>query len=226
MELAYRSVRAGASALLIALAVGAGGMTGMTSVLAADPATVALNGTVVDAEGAPLAGISLTISEELGPDGGLAAFQATTSADGTFAADVYAWGTAAAPASLSIATAAESSVAVEGDGCSRTWSVAVQDQRDVAFADAAPSPLVLTATTELLGEVCGTTGTPGSGTGGGNGTNSGSGGTAGLTPPPTDVQRATAAPPDRIAPALTVGFLAGLVFAAVVILPRRRSHRS
>ena len=160
MGLQYRAIRAAASALLVAAAVGTGGMTGMTSTLAADPATVGLTGTLVDGGGAPIAGVHLVITEELPPDGGIAAFQATTGADGSFAADVYAWGTADAPASLTIATPADEAIEIVGETCSQTWGVQVRSAEDVALADGAPSPLALTATTTLLGEVCGTTATP------------------------------------------------------------------
>lgn len=217
MGLRYRTFRAAGSALLIAAAVGAGGMTGMTSVLAVDPSTVALTGSVADGAGAPLAGVHLVISEELEPDGGLAGFQATTGADGSFSVDVYAWGSAAAPAKLTIRTPADEQIEIVGDPCSQTWGVAVQQNADVTFADAAPTPLAITATTTLLGEVCGTTATPPPTTGRGGG--------AGLTPPPTDLGIATrASAPDRLGPALVIGFSLGLLIA-VSILPRPGARR-
>jgi hypothetical protein len=197
------------------MAIGVGGMTGMSSVLAVDPTTVTIGGTVVDDHGTPLRGVGLVFSEELPPDGGLAAFQATTGPDGTFSVDVYAWGTAAAPASLSIKTAPDAEVVVIGTSCSQTWTVALDDDRQVAFADAAPESMTLTAATTLLGEVCGETGAPGGKTG--------NGGSRGLTPPPTDTSAAaTEGPSDRVGPALTIGFLVGLLAAAALLLPRRR----
>lgn len=220
MGLPYRTIRAAASGLLVAAAVGTGGMTGMTSALAADPGMVALGGTVVDGNGAALAGVHLVISEELPPDGGIAAFHATTAADGSFAADVYAWGTADAPATLTIATPADEAVEVVGETCSQTWGVAVAADREVALADAAPDPLALTATTTLLGEVCGTTATPPPG---GNGAVSGR---PGLTPPPTDTLAASIAiAPDRLGPALMIGFVVGLVAAAALLFPRPGARR-
>jgi hypothetical protein len=214
--LRYRTIRAAASALLVAAAVGTGGMAGMTSVLAAAPATVGLAGTVVDSGGAPLAGIPLTITEMVPPDGGAAAVQATTAADGTFSAELQAWGTAAAPATLTIKAAPDAVIEAVGDPCSQTWGVELSDTRDVAFADAPPEPLTLTATTTLLGEVCGTTGVP----------QTGSHGSTGLTPPPTDTVAAPAdAAPDRLGPALTIGFVVGLLAAAAALLPRRRIRR-
>src|SRR5262249_41127688 len=125
--LSYRSIRAAGSALLVALAVGTGGMTGMASALAVDPVTVPLAGSVVDGSGTPLGGVDLTIVEELPPDGGIAAFPLTTAADGTFGADLYAWGTAAAPVTITIKTAPDTQVEVIGDTCSQTWSVDVTD---------------------------------------------------------------------------------------------------
>lgn len=61
MALQYRTIRAAASALLIAVAMGAGGMTGMTSALAADPpADVAFDATVtVNLPPSTHAGVSL-----------------------------------------------------------------------------------------------------------------------------------------------------------------------
>jgi hypothetical protein len=199
--------------------VGTGGMAGMTSALAAGPATVGLEGTVVDSAGAPLGGVHLVISEELPPDGGLAAFQVTTAADGSFAADVYAWGTADAPATVTIATPADEAVDVIGETCSQTWGVVVAANQQLALADAAPDPLTLTATTTLLGEVCGTTATTPPDSRGANGRPD-------LTPPPTDTFVAPIAnAPDRIAPALTIGFVIGLVAAAAVLLPRPGARR-
>ena len=216
MGLRYRTIRAAGSALLVAAAVGTGGMAGMTSVLAADPATVGLTGTIVDSGGAPLAGIALTITEITPPDGGAAAVQATSAADGTFSAELQAWGTAEAPATLTIKAAPDSVVEVVGDPCSQTWGVELSDTRNVAYADAAPEPLTLTATTTLLGEVCGTTGVP----------KTNGGGSTSLTPPPTDtVAASTEAVPDRLGPALTIGFVVGLLVAAAALLPRRRFRR-
>lgn len=220
MGLRYRTIRAAASALLVAAAVGTGGMAGLTSALAAGPATVGLEGTVVDSAGAPLGGVHLVITEELPPDGGLAGFQVTTAANGSFGADVYAWGTADAPAKLRIATPADEALDVIGATCSQTWGVVVEADRQLALADAAPDPLTLTATTTLLGEVCGTTATPRPASLGSNG------GGAGLTPPPTDSFVApTGTGPDRLGPALTIGFAIGLVAAAAALLPRPGARR-
>jgi len=217
--LPYRTIRAAASALLVSVAVGTGGMTGMSSVLAADPAMVALAGHVVDADGGPLGGVHLVISEELPPDGGIAGFHVTTSADGSFAADVYAWGTADAPASLTISTPAGEEVTVIGETCSQTWGVAIAAHQDLALAESKPDPLTLTATTTLLGEVCGTTATPPPNTPRG-------GGGANLTPPPTDTIGApVAGSADRLGPALTIGFLVGLLLTAAALLPRPGARR-
>ena len=142
MGLGYRRARAAATALLIAAAVGAGGMTGMVSALAVDPSTVILSGTVVDGSGAPFADVELVIQEELSDDGGLAAFHATTGDDGSFSADLYPWGTAAAPATITIRTAQD--VVRVGGSCSQTWGVATTV--DLALAEAAAEPLTLTAT--------------------------------------------------------------------------------
>ncbi|HLO35796.1 MAG TPA: hypothetical protein VK194_06930, partial [Candidatus Deferrimicrobium sp.] len=145
----YRAIRAAASALLVAAAVGTGGMVGMTSALASAPGTVDLSGTVVDGSGTPLAGVHLVVAEELPPDGGFTAVQTTTAADGSFTAEVFAWGTADAPAILTIRTAPDETIEVVGATCSQTWGVTVRDERQVALADlapdAAPDALALTA---------------------------------------------------------------------------------
>lgn len=212
MGLGYRRVRAAAAALLIAAAAGAGGMTGMVSALAADPSMVTLAGTVVDDSGTPFAGVELVIQEELSNDGGLAAFHATTGADGSFSAEVYPWGTSEAPATITIRTAQE--VVRVGDSCSRTWGVAATVE--LALAETATEPLAITAT--LLGEVCGTTGTPGG--------TSGNGGGAALTPPPTDVSAARlGSTADRSGPALSIGFVVGLLLAILLLVPRPRARR-
>lgn len=220
MGLSYRTIRAAGSALLVAAAVGTGGMTGMGSAFAAEPARVAVAGTLVDGSGSPLGGVQLTIVEELPPDGGIAAFPVTTAADGSFEADLYAWGTADVPATISVSTAPDAEVTVESGSCSRTWGVLVADHRELPLADTPPAPLTVTATTTLLGEVCGTTGTPGGGTSGGGA------GVAAITPPPTDVSLGHGrGPSERLGPALSIGFVLGLVLATAFLLPRRGSRR-
>ena len=224
MGLSFRSIRTAGSALLVAAAVGIGGMTGMASALAADPGRVAFAGTIVDGTGAPLGGVHLTIVEELPPDGGIAAFPVTTSGDGSFGADLYAWGTAAAPASVTVRTDPDEELTIDAASCSRTLGVSVSDSRQLALSEAAPDPIELTATTTLLGEVCGTTGTPGGGSNAGSGSADGG---AQITPPPTDIglARAGGATPERHGAALSIGFVLGLVLAAGLLVPRRGWRR-
>ena len=69
---------------------------------------------------------------------------------------------------------------------------------------------------------CGPNPTPGGGVGGVTGT---PGPVAGLTPPPTDTGALRPAAPDRLGPALTLGFLIGLVVTALVFTPRPGSRR-
>lgn len=227
MGLQFRTIRAAVSALVIATAMGAGGMTGVASALAVEPpAQVALTGTLVDGAGAPLAGVLLQISQEH-PEGGLAAVQVTTGTDGGFTADLFPWGTADAPAGLSIRTPADAQFEVFGERCTQTWSVAVGDQRSVAWSDAAPEALTLVAETALLGEVCGTVATPPPpGSGSNSGSGSGSGGQGTLTPPPTDTfGGAVAGRADRHGPALAIGFAVGLMLAAMFLTPRPGARR-
>jgi hypothetical protein len=162
-------------------------MTGMASVLAAEPATVIIPATLVDGTGQPLGDVHLTIVEELPPDGGIAAFAVTTAADGTFAMSLYAWGTADAPATVTVKTDPDEELTVEAGSCSRTWGVAVADSRELALAETPPDGFEISATTTLLGEVCGTTGTPGSG--GSNAGHGGAGGIAQITPPGLTTRR-------------------------------------
>lgn len=226
MGLSYRSIRAAGSAVLVAAAVGAGGMTGMASALANEATSVAVSGTLVDGSGQPLAGVHLTLVEELPPDGGIAAVTVTTAADGSFGADLYAWGTTDAPATLTVKTGPDEELQVTHEACSQTWGVAVSDARQLALSQGPPEPLTVSATTTLLGEACGVTGTPGGGANGGTGGGDSRGGTAELTPPPTDVHLASAAAgPDRLATALSIGFAGGLLLAAVFLLPVRRTRR-
>jgi hypothetical protein len=219
VALQYRTIRAAASALLIAVAVGAGGMTGMTSTLAADP-TVPVTGTLVDGAGAALAGVDLLLTEELAPDGGIAAFQAKTGADGTFTAALYPWGTAQAPATLTIVTAPDQQITVIGEECSQTWSVVASARHDLAIGEAeagAPEALTLTATTELIGEVCAVSATPPPGNAAGG---------ADLTPPPTDLALGqTAATSDRLGMALLFGFAVGLALVLAFFTPRPGARR-
>ncbi len=151
MGIPYRSIRAAATALLVTAAVGSGGMGGFSTALASDPGRVMLAGTLIDAAGAPLAGVHLTISEELAPDGGAFEIAAITAADGSFNAEIYAWGTRVAPASLTISTPAGEAIDVATANCSRTWGVALSDDRKVALAEATPTILIADGVDEPAG---------------------------------------------------------------------------
>jgi len=189
--------------------------TGISSALAAEPGMVTLGGTLVDGGGAPLGGVHLVMTETA-PDDALAGFQAITATDGSFSANVYSWGNAEAPASISFAV--EGELQVITGGCSRTWAVALDAEQDVSLAGTAPEPLALRATRTLTGEACGVTGGPSSGNAGGG---------SKLTPPPTDRLAAPvlAAGPDRLGPALTLGFVVGLLAAALLLMPRLGARR-
>jgi hypothetical protein len=166
----------------------------------------------VDGTGLPFPRLALVIQEEQSTDGGLAAFQVTTRDDGSFAADLYPWGTIEAPARISIRTTADA-VRLAG-ACTQEWGVATT--LDLPLAQAAAEPVTITAT--LLGEVCGTTATPGGTTAKGGG--------ATLTPPPTDLPERRVTPAvDRIVPLLTVGFVAGLLVAILLVVPRPGARR-
>ena len=222
MGLGYRTIRAAATAVVIATAVGLGGMTGMSPVVAVEPGMTTLTGTLLDADAAPLPGVHLIVTQEYAPDGGLAAVQATTGTDGRFAVDVHAWGTSESPAALRIATPAGEELQRNGPDCSQTWSVALDSRHELALAETTPEPLTLTATIALLGEVCGTVGEPGPGPGTGSGTDSGTGGGGpAITPPPTDALGAATGPSgDRLGATLAIGFALGLAGVLVLLTPR------
>jgi hypothetical protein len=223
VTLRYRAPRAAVSALLLATAIGAAGTTGVSTALGVDPpARVDIAGTLADGHGAALRGIDLIVSEELPPDGGLAGFQTTTGADGSFSVAVEPWGTANAPATLTIKAAPDTTLTVVGESCSQTWSVTLADTRQVALADAAapPDPIALVAATALVGEVCGATGTPRPTPA----PNSGSHSQANPTPPPTDANPTLGDREERPATALLVGFVVGLA-AALSLLVRRPGAR-
>lgn len=227
MERLGRAPRAAASALLVATLIGLAGTTGISAALAVDPpVNVTVAGIVVDQDGLRLPGVHLVITEELPPDGGIAAVRVTTGADGSFSASLFAWGTPDAPADLRIATPADEAITRPIDAqCSRTYGIALSDVREVALRDdPAPNPLELVATTTVLGEICGTTATPPPNSAPGNG------GTRTpsprLTPPPTDAVRAGAVSDgDRAGVALLLGFIAGLIAAAVLLTNRPAARR-
>lgn len=227
MERLGRAPRAAASALLVATLIGLAGTTGISAVLAADPpVNVDIAGIVVDQHGLRLPGVHLVISEELPPDGGIAGFRVTTGADGSFSASLFAWGTSDAPADLRITTPADEAITVPIDAqCSRTYSVAVSDVRQVALHDdPAPGPLDVVAATTVLGEICGTTATPPPGSASGNGATRTP--SPRLTPPPTDaVPSAGIREGDRAGMALLLGFVTGLIGATVLLSNRSAARR-
>jgi hypothetical protein len=225
VRLRERTSRAAVSAWLLAATIGAVGMTGMSSALAVDgPATIALAGHVRDAAGTALAGVPLVVTEELPPDGGLAGWQVTTAEDGTFSVAILPWGTADAPATLTVRTDPGTRIRIETGGCSRTFGVTLADTRalELAGATEAPSPIDLVAATTLLGEVCSVTATPPAVAGGLGAPARGSG----PTPPATDGLPATLdRSDDHPATALLVGFGLGLLAALLFVLPRSGARR-
>ena len=213
--------------MLLAAAIGVAGTTGISAALAVDPvASVPLGGVLVDEHDLPIAGVDLVVSEEAAPDGGLAGFHATTGDDGSFTVNLYRWGTAEAPASVSIRTAGAVTIAREQNGCSQTLSVTVSDVRELVLAEpaAAPQPIDVVATTTVLGEACGTTATPPP-------PNTNSGGAAGhtarpkVTPPATESLRTTIAPAGEHRSAVVLGFVGALVVAIAFVTPRRPRAR-
>jgi hypothetical protein len=206
----------------------------MSAVFAADPATVPQTVTLETSLGIRLSGIDLVITEEESPTGGSAAFQVTTDADASATVELFAWGTADAPATLRIQTTPGQHVQEILGNCTKTWNLDVSEGRSIALAGATqpPARLTLEPVMALAGEVCGTQGTPGSNGGGGSSTGGGSsssgGSGAAVTPPPTDtVATPLTASRERHGPALVLGFVLGLLGTVVLLAlrlgaPRRR----
>ncbi|MEA2519803.1 MAG: hypothetical protein QOF49_1883 [Chloroflexota bacterium] len=160
MALQYRTIRAAGSALLIAVSFGVGGLTGVGSALAVDPAMVTVDGVLDGSAGEPLAGVQLVVEELESPAGALAGFPVTTGVDGGFSVSLYPWGSATEPATLTIRTAPDQEVSIDDGSCVRTWAVEVLDERAIALADGAPEPLAVKAATTLRAESCAATATP------------------------------------------------------------------
>ncbi|HUQ78029.1 MAG TPA: hypothetical protein VM427_04050 [Patescibacteria group bacterium] len=103
-------------------------------------------------------------------------------------------------------------------GCtgSETW-----DAERTGIAGAAAIDVAFTLAEQLVSSSieCGPGPTPGGGVLGATGTPG-----IGLTPPPTDAVGIRAAAPERLGPALTIGFLIGLI-ASVLMLASRRGSR-
>jgi hypothetical protein len=228
VDVPARARRAAASALLVASAFGIAATTAIPGVLAADPPRQMLRGMIVDERGAAMAGLHLAVTEQESADGGLAAFTATTTAAGIFTVDLFAWGTDAAPADVTVRTETHQQAKVVRSGCTRTYAATVSATRELALAGPfPPKPLDIVATTRLLGEVCGTKGTPAPNSGG-SGSASGGSHTArpGVTPPATDALTARAGiGGERLGPALAIGFAAGLVGALMLLLGPARGAR-
>lgn len=104
-------------------------------------------------------------------------------------------------------------------GCtgSETW-----DAQRIGVAGAAVVEVDFTLDEQLLSSSiqCGPNPTPDGGVLGATGTPG-----SGLTPPPTDALGIRAAAPDRLGPALTIGFLIGLIASALLMTPRPGSRR-
>jgi hypothetical protein len=211
--------------LLIATAIGSAGMTGVSSVLAVDPpSTVAVTGSLRDETGVPLGGIHLAIAEELPPDGGLAGVQVATSGDGTFAAAIERFGTADEPVTLTIRTVGDQQIQIIGVVCSRTLAVTVVERRQVALRDVVDPlpPIDLVATMTVIGEVCDATSAPRAHAAARVGP---ADPVVDPTPPSTDTITPAAGPSTRLATALLIGFVVGLVAAVLLLVPRPGARR-
>ncbi len=142
-----------------------------------------------------------------------------TAADGSFAASISSSEAIDAPAVLTIRTVPGTQVVVIGAACSRTLGVSVAHSRSLTPAGTTALPAIdLVAATTVLGEVCGTTATPHP--------EAGTHAAAHVTPPPTDTNPpAHAGPSERLATALLVGFVVGLVAAFLLLVPRPGARR-
>lgn len=168
----------------------------------------------------PDAAITITVSHPLIEGDEPALLTGTTDADGvaTIAGVPYRPnGSAEVELTVGAHKAATWTDGASGCAGSETW-----DAERTGVAGAAVVEVAFTLDEQLLsssiecgpnqppdGGVLGTTGTPGSG----------------LTPPPTDAVGIRAAAPDRLGPALTLGFLIGLISTAFLLTPQRGSRR-
>ncbi len=122
-----------------------------------------LTGTVVDASGAPFdveeARMTMT-----GPDGGgLHAAQVEIAPDGSFQVGLMPWGTAEAPAEVTLTfTGAVNESITNADGCTDDYAPVAEATFDVALESGGePEPVAVVAELRIVGTVCGATVTAG-----------------------------------------------------------------
>ncbi len=168
----------------------------------------------------PNAAITITVSHPLVDGGEPTILTGTTDADGiaTIAGVPYR-PNGSSEVELAIEAHKDTTWTDAASGCtgSDSW-----DAERTGVAGAAVVEIAFTLDEQLASSSieCGPNSTPDGGVLGATGTPG-----SGLTPPPTDVVRTAAAAPDRLGPALTIGFLIGLVAAALMFTPRTGSRR-
>ncbi len=145
--------------LAVSLAVGALAL-GAAPVFAVDEPV--LSGTVVDDAGAPFA-VEQARMTMTGPDGGgLHAAQIEVAADGSFDVALLPWGTAEAPAQVTVSiTGAVSEAVTNADGCTDQYAPVAEATFDVTLESGGePEPVVLVAEPQIVATVCGAGATP------------------------------------------------------------------
>lgn len=168
----------------------------------------------------PDAAVTITVSHPLVEGDEPAILTGTTDADGvaTIAGVPYRPnGSAEVELTVGAHKAETWSDAASGCTGSETW-----DAERTGIAGAPVVEVAFTLDEQLVSSSieCGPNPTPDGGVLGATGTPG-----SGLTPPPTDALAIRASAPDRLGPALTIGFLIGLISAALLVTPRPGSRR-
>ena len=168
----------------------------------------------------PDAAVTITVSHPLTEGDEPAILSGTTDADGVATISGVPYRpNGSAEVELSVAAHKDTTWTDTTSGCtgSETW-----DAERTGVAGAAIVNVAFTLDEQLLSSSieCGPNPTPDGGVLGATGTPG-----SGLTPPPTDTVGIRAAAPDRLGPALTLGFVLGLIVSALLLAPRPGSRR-
>ncbi len=144
--------------LLVTVLGGAALLLSATPAFAADEPV--LRGTILDADGAPFE-VEQARMTMAGPDGaGMHAAPLVIAADGSFEVTLMPWGTAEAPAAVTIeVTGAVTEQVPNAAGCIDDYAPVAETTVDVALESGGePDPIAVVAEPRIVGTVCGTTG--------------------------------------------------------------------
>jgi hypothetical protein len=180
---------------------------------APQPGSPVITGLAIDEAGGPVSELYFLTVTQVRSDGGRYQAAATAVGDGTFLAQVHAWGTAAEPSQLEVSATGPVTRTVVEDDCTTTYALLGQTTVDVALAEFAPTEMVvLTLTEDVLQSICGET-DPGTGPDDG-----GSAGGGSIPLPATDTAP-DGAPAAWLVLAALLGAAVGLVGRGGVIRP-------